>query len=1256
MVASSIRTLLFLFFLTFGHVASAQALNGIIPTNTATHLAVQNGSWFSPTTWNTGTVPSDAAIVIVPYGLTVTYEGQSSAHIFAIRVDGEFVCTQSNAGQTTSLTFDTFFGTMMSKLVFEAEDSTDGNIRIHMAPFDIEAHKAAQSGYPQQWNAAAHAHYHDRDTTYQVTRSVGPDDRFNDYASALLGNTSVTETSRTLVDDGAGVLGRHGWDSTQLSLGLATMGELEVLGKEKLNMSRLSADALKNQAIIQLDSLPSGWQAGDSLIITPGGNLGATSNGEDLVAIQSITGNSITCTANLSKNHEGRPQDDLHCYVGNLSRNIVFQSTVRDTISQRGHVMAMQNDSNVVIKNALFKHLGRTDKSRLLDDFIWDHWVQPVVFHSKISALGQECAEMRLNPAADITNPRGRYSIHLHKLGSVANSRIATVTGNSVWGNPGWAITHHDSYADVSRNVVYDVTGAAIVSESGSELGFWDDNLVVKVETGHNGDVYESTLFHDDYLFSGQGLGMKGRGVMCRGNVIADANQGVGIMNMNPSISNHDRVDPLALATVRPGYQFDQFPLDHNGYSSEGDGVMPVEVALIMENTTIISSYQGLRSIERDMGVNHESRSVFDGFVAWGVSQGLSITYQADYSFRDVFISGRNTNAVGAFLWKHSHNHVFDRIKMVDLAFGVTVSKLVENGNNQKTRNNGFTPWYFIDLDTVNVAQFYEILKEDTSTATVYDDHGDNPIHLSAADIVNRPTTFTVLDSTELYVDYGGQDFRFEVDGIITDDLGSYDMGIKQASAQRALRLDYPKRIYEFSSAAKFEEFLQNNGIYKDTSDNNQLYFILTEWLPNRITYDYEPFPVRVKILNAPTTGIFSNPQIESPQVLAPQLQMVSRMAGVSQSSTDTTLSFQNVPIDAGPHKAVDGNNNGRINVQLFQQGLLPLGSFSSTESELEPWYDLDLGEVKEIAFIDIWNTVVLNGSEIELNAPHFRDFYVLISDTAFGSLGLTAARSLADYEYHKDSVPGRKFSLNHLAAIGRYVRIQAAGINKISHAEVEVIGRTYIDSTCIPLPGGTDVVTACDSFMWINGQTYTSNNNSASDTLISSMGCDSIVTLDLTIVQLTASIVPSGQTLTALPANASYQWIDCGTNQAIPGEINPTYTPGSSGSYAAIVSQNGCSDTSSCQQVTVIGIDNPDAHQLALYPNPNGGSFSLDLGPEWVESEITIYDDLGRIVLREHAPGSGFYNIDHDLPDGLYHLLISSATRSQRLSFTVLR
>ncbi len=1194
-------------------VLQAQNITTLIPTNTATHTAVQNGDWFSSSTWDTGSVPSDAAIVVIPAGLTVTYEGQSSAHIFAIRVDGTFICRQTNSSSYSSLKFDTFVATMMSSVQFLANTAGDGNIYTLISPFDIEAHKNGTSGFSQPWNTAAINHYSDGATVYQVEKEVGPDSRFNSYAEALAGNTSVTELSRTLYDDGVGVTGRYGWDPTQLSLGIITMGELEIIGKPKLNMSKLAADAPNGQKNFQITDTPAGWEPGDTVVVTRGGNITTPNNGNDYNVIQSVNGNTLTCAINLSKNHEGRPSDNLHCYAGNLSRNIIFKSTNPAQIHQRGHLMAMHNSTNVQIRNASFQEMGRTDKSRLLDDVIWKQWLEPPVFTSKISALGQEICEMESNPMDEITNSRGRYSIHLHKTGAKSTDNMVYVTGCVVLNNPGWGITQHDSYATVSDNVVVGVTGAGIVSESGSELGFWDNNLVMDINNGHGYDKYLSALFHDDYLYSGQGLAMKGRGVICRNNVIADAREGVGIINMNPSISNHDRVDPEALATFRPGYEFDQFPLDKNGYSSEGDGVMPVEVALIMENTTVIDCYQGLRSIERDMGVNHESRSVFDGFICWGVNQGLSIVYQADYSFKDVFISGNGSaSSVGLFLWKHSHNHVFENIKLADLGYGIMVSKLVESGSGAlKTRNNGFTPWYLIDLTTENVGSLYQLTNDPPTSTVPYTEHGDNPVHLSSSELVDRPLTFTILDSTELVVDYSTNDFRFEIDGIITDDLGSYKMGIEQAEAQGTLRLEYPSRIYEFASQAKFEEYLQNNGVYYDNT-TGEYYFIINEVLPNRRSFEYTSFPVRITILNPPASAVYASPLSETITCLN---HIISRQASVTQSSTQTGLSFDGVSIDPYAAKAIDGNNNGRINCQRHQQGLLPVGSFSQTNVESEPWYDLDLGEEKLIDYIDIWNTVEINGADMETNSTHFQNFYVLISDNPFGTADLATARSQATHEYFvgPSANTKRKESFNNLNAIGRYVRIQAVGTTMLKLAEVEIIGKQ--NQPVLPV-----------------------------ELSVFSAKADPVRELTSNLKWITLQEINASHFEVQHSTNGrefkTFEEVEAQGNSNEVHEYKLEHLEPKIGLNYYRLKMIGQDNSFEYSPVKVVRFTQPN--NFSVYPNPSKGVFNIELEREqWLE-KIEIYNELGQLVFTEKiAREIQRFNIQPELPKGIYNLSI---------------
>ena len=64
----------------------------------------------------------------------------------------------------------------------------------------------------------------------------------------------------------------------------------------------------------------------------------------------------------------------------------------------------------------------------------------------------------------------------------------------------------------------------------------------------------------------------------------------------------------------------------------------------------------------------------------------------------------------------------------------------------------------------------------------------------------------------------------------------------------------------------------------------------------------------------------------------------------------------------------------------------------------------------------------------------------------------------------------------------------------------------------------GIDTQVACDSFTWISGNTYTSSNNTATYTLVNSAGCDSLITLDLTINN-------SSNSVTNVTACNEYTW-----------------------------------------------------------------------------------------------------------------------------------
>jgi len=194
----------------------------------------------------------------------------------------------------------------------------------------------------------------------------------------------------------------------------------------------------------------------------------------------------------------------------------------------------------------------------------------------------------------------------------------------------------------------------------------------------------------------------------------------------------------------------------------------------------------------------------------------------------------------------------------------------------------------------------------------------------------------------------------------------------------------------------------------------------------------------------------------------------------------------------------------------------------------------------------------------------------------------------------------------------------------------------------------GTDIQSACDSYLWIDGNTYTVSNNSATHTLTNAAGCDSVVTLNLTINTVDSSVTQNGIILTADAAGAGYQWLDCDNSfSIISGETNQSFTTTANGNFAVEITLNGCVDTSACYSVTSVGIiENSFGNGLLIYPNPTGGNFSIDLGSNYQTVTITMTDVNGKVILSKTYNESQLLNLKLEEPAGVYLLTIDSGEK----------
>ncbi len=203
------------------------------------------------------------------------------------------------------------------------------------------------------------------------------------------------------------------------------------------------------------------------------------------------------------------------------------------------------------------------------------------------------------------------------------------------------------------------------------------------------------------------------------------------------------------------------------------------------------------------------------------------------------------------------------------------------------------------------------------------------------------------------------------------------------------------------------------------------------------------------------------------------------------------------------------------------------------------------------------------------------------------------------------------------------------------------------LDLTMRKSTTGTDVQTSCDSYTWIDGKTYTSSINNVLHTLTNAAGCDSVVTLDLTIntvTDITTSITDG--TVQANNTSATYTWLDCDKNYAvIPGETNQTFTPATSGNYAVELTENNCVDTSACVSVSVVGIiENSFVDGFTVYPNPTDDMIHLQFNASQEFIRLNLMDASGRRIA--HHTYTHIDAIEYELtqPEGLYILEVTNA------------
>jgi len=315
-------------------------------------------------------------------------------------------------------------------------------------------------------------------------------------------------------------------DPEQYGTGLVAFGRVRMHGAVRTpTFSRLAAEARAGATSLSLASAVTGWSGGDRIVL-PDSTQFAIESGRPYVptwetpTLTAASGSTLSVSP-LQFDHAGaRDGDDVVTFlphVGSLSRNVVIRS--ENPTAVRGHVIFVAR-ADVDVRYVLFKDLGRTTNAPL-DSTTFDN-------AGRVTHVG--------------TNQIGRYSLHLHHLMGPRtppeNGYQYTLIGNAVDGGRKWGIAIHNThYGLVKDNVVYDIQGAGVMTEDGSEsFNVIEHNFVVRVR-GTGAERADGRQNANDFGYEGTAFWFHGPNNYVRDNVGANTNS-FGYVNAHINVNN----------------------------------------------------------------------------------------------------------------------------------------------------------------------------------------------------------------------------------------------------------------------------------------------------------------------------------------------------------------------------------------------------------------------------------------------------------------------------------------------------------------------------------------------------------------------------------------------------------------------------------------------------------------------------------------------------------------------------------------------
>lgn len=431
------------------------------------------------------------------------------------------------------------------------------------------------------------------------------------------------------------------FDPQQFGVGLlAHSGTITVHGRERTPYLRLDSPALAGQTEIVLTSAPVNWLPGDELFLPDTSYIHADNIGRfslleydeaEIAVIASVNGSVVGLAAPLVHDHnaaegwDGAIVGRYLPHAAHLSGNVTFRSA--DPKGVRGHIL-IADRVHAVIRDAVFRDLGRTTVEQLDNTHL---------------GPGREVRHVG-------TNQVGRYALHLHHVYGPLGLELDyqfEVSGNVIRDGRKWGLAVHDSHFGlVSDNVIYNMQGAGVVMEDGSEFGNEISHNFVGLVLG-SGLGIQGRANGQESVLVGNGTpgnpfrtegdtGHEGAGIWARGasnhfirNVVANAR----FANvMWARFQEPERLPAFQGASTHHDFVLSPIGLQH-GHRFDGNEAY---------STVFAYSWQGIAQLE---GAEFSVEDI----IAWNAVIGLDTSYTGPIRVRKGYLQGQSAGIRNGF-------------------------------------------------------------------------------------------------------------------------------------------------------------------------------------------------------------------------------------------------------------------------------------------------------------------------------------------------------------------------------------------------------------------------------------------------------------------------------------------------------------------------------------------------------------------------------------------------------------------------------